>query len=501
MKAKRYLALLLAAALALGLSACSRPSRRPALPAAPLQSTFKQDEADLGQGETASLQSAPTMERAEAGIAQAIASEQTTEELLAEFTAPLEDENALYQDYTIEHRTAYKALRAQPEAVIMLVLPELLSDVTALERYSDDTSRTTLLYCLLKDTLQNEPFSWDGDSYRYLSDMLAEFIQFVSGHEVSDGDDWFTEHAPLTGLCAAVMKAKPSLRLNMTACEPTTNAQALTNAKLVFAAALENRDAERFGFEAWEDGMADGFDFTTDWTLMQNEAGAVTLTATDPDTGEAVSLCYEPNEAERRSLLSGYGALVRTTADGETLRLPSQNCERAFVPAGSGDRVQDYEMVLENGVEIGMDYNTVLSLIGTPDKVWSDAMAGMGMASEGVSYSFLYDDRLVPRLWSVEFRFAEDTFLQTTSALPAAREIALGDSMQSVFEKIPAVDTVLKKWALQQIYGWDDPEGGTATLQFVADSFYVLDLVTPGGRVLSITFARLDNTVKWIDLS
>lgn len=70
--------------------------------------------------------------------------------------------------------------------------------------------------------------------------------------------DWFTQHAPLTGLCAAVMKAKPSLRLNMTACEPTTNAQALTNAKLVFAAALENRDAERFGFETWEDGMADG---------------------------------------------------------------------------------------------------------------------------------------------------------------------------------------------------------------------------------------------------
>lgn len=213
MKQKRLVAALLTLVLLAGLTGCARKSRRPALPAAPLQSTFKQDEADLGQGETASLQSAPTMERAEAGIAQAIASEQTTEELLAEFTAPLEDENALYQDYTTEHRTAYKALRAQPEAVIESVLPELLSDVTALERYSDDTSRTTLLYCLLKDTLQNEPFSWDGDSYRYLSDMLAEFIQFVSGHEVSDGDDWFTEHAPLTGLCAAVMKAKPSLRL------------------------------------------------------------------------------------------------------------------------------------------------------------------------------------------------------------------------------------------------------------------------------------------------
>ena len=118
-----------------------------------------------------------------------------------------------------------------------------------------------------------------------------------------------------------------------------------------------------------------------------------------------------------------------------------------------------------------------------------------------MSYSFLYDDRLVPRLWSVEFRFAEDTFLQTTSALPAAREIALGDSMQSVFEKIPAVDTVLKKWALQQIYGWDDPEGDKATLQFVADSFYALDILTPGGRCFNITFARIDHSVKWMDVS
>ena len=106
MKQKRLVAALLTLVLLAGLTGCARKSRRPALPAAPLQSTFKQDEADLGQGETASLQSAPTMERAEAGTAQAMAPEQTTEELLAEFTAPLEDENALYQDYTTEHRTA-----------------------------------------------------------------------------------------------------------------------------------------------------------------------------------------------------------------------------------------------------------------------------------------------------------------------------------------------------------------------------------------------------------
>ena len=499
MKAKRYLALLLAAALALGLSACSRPSRRPALPAAPLQSAFKQDEADLGQGETASLRSAPTMERAEAGIAQAMAPEQTTEELLAEFTAPLEDENALYQDYTTEHRTAYKALRAQPEAVIMLVLPELLSDVTALERYSDDTSRTTLLYCLLKDTLQNEPFSWDGDSYRYLSDMLAEFIQFVSGHEVSDGDDWFTQHAPLTGLCAAVMKAKPSLRLNMTACEPTLNAQVLTNAKRVFAAALENRDAERFGFEAWEDGMEDGFDFTTDWTLAQEDTGAVTLTAVDPDTKQAASLRYLPNEAERESLVDGFGTLLWTKPGGETVEMPSQNADAAFAAATYAEPMQDYEFVLENGVETGMDYNTVVSLTGLPNQVWSDTMAGVGMEAGGVMYVFGYDEQLILRLHQINFRFAEDTSTGVTAELPAAREIALGDTMQSVFDRLPDGDKTLKKWAEQTVYA--DETGAKAWLQFVADSYYVLDITSPGGHWLSITFARLDNTVKWIDMA
>ena len=493
MKAKRYLALLLVAALALGLSACSRPSRRPALPAAPLQSTFKQDEADLGQGETASLQSASVMKREAAGTAQAMAPEQTTEELLAEFTAPLEDENALYQDYTTAHRTAYKKLRQRPEEVIALVLPELLENTAALECYSDDTSRTTLLYCLLKDTLKDETFCWDSDSYRWLSDMLAEYIQFASWHALQGDEAYFDEYAPLMGFSVAVMRSKPALRLNMT--------QALTNAKQVFAAALEGKDAERFGFDAWPENAANGFDFTTNWTLSQNEQGEVTLTAVDPDTKEKAVLTYTPNAAEMHSLLSGYGTLTLTKPDGEPISLRSQNADAAFSPVTNASPIQDYEMVLENGVEIGMDYNTVLALIGTPNQVWSDTMAGMGMERLGVMYDFHYDENLVMRLHNISFRFAEDTSTGITSALPAARGIALGEAMQSVFSKMPAYDTTLKKWAVQEIYGWADPSGGTATLQFVADSFYALDLVTPGGRCFNITFARIDNSVKWMDVS
>lgn len=496
MRAKKKVAALLAVFLLLTLTGCSRPNRRPALPAAPLQSSFTAESADADTQKASA--GAPMMKSTMMDAAPE--PEQTTQELLEAFVQPLDQQDALYQDYTEQHRSQYKKLRQRPEEVIELVLPELLSDVTALERYSDDTSRATLLYCLFKDTLQNEPFSWDGDSYRYLSDMLAEFIQFVSGHVLAGDEAYFDEYAPLMGFSAAVMQQKPALRLNMTPCAEVTNAQALTNAKLVFAAALDGRDAEKFGFAPWPDGMASGFDFTTEWTLTQSAAGEVTLTAVDPDTNETASFTYIPNAAELHSLADGYGALLWTKTDGEQVSLASENRDRTFHAASYHEPIQDDEIVLENGVETGMDYNTVLALIGTPDQVWSDTMAGMGLVSQGVIYSFQYDDQLVMRLENIGLRLAEDAFTNTTSELPTARGIRLGDTMQFVFEKMPAVDTTLKKWALQEIYGWADEAGGTATLSFVADSYYVLEIKTSGGHYLSITFARLDNTVKWADI-
>lgn len=493
----KRIALLLSLVLLASMTGCARKSRRPALPAAPLQASLTAESADTG--ETASTdEMAPMMKSAAVSASRAVVMEEPVETLLEQFVEPLENEDALYQDYVQAHRSAYVKLRQRPEEVLPLILPELLSDREALECYSDDTSRTTLLYCLFKDILQGEPFSWDGDSYRYLSDMLAEFIQFVSEHELEDSG-WFEENAPLTGLCAASMMTKPSLRLNMTACEGMSNAQALTNAKRVFAAALEGRDAESYGFDAWPDGVEQGFDFTADWTLSQAETGDVTLTAADPDTKETVSLRYIPNGAERESLLNGYGTLIWTKAGGETVELPSENAHLTGQGAVSfAVPVQDSECVLENGVETGMDYNTVLLLIGEPNQIWSDTMAGVGMEAGGVMYVFNYDEQLILRLRGINFRFADDTSTGVTSTLPAAREIALGDTMQSVFEKLPDGDKTLKKWAWQEVY--TDESGACANLQFVADSYYVLDIVSPGGHVLSITFARIDQTVKWMDL-
>ena len=125
-------------------------------------------------------------------------------------------------------------------------------------------------------------------------------------------------------------------------------------------------------------------------------------------------------------------------------------------------------------------------------------MAGVGMEAGGVMYVFNYDEQLILRLRGINFRFAEDTSTGVTSTLPAAREIALGDTMQSVCDKLPDGDKTLKKWAWQEVY--TDESGACANLQFVADSYYVLDIVSAGGHVLSITFARIDQTVKWMDL-
>ena len=119
----------------------------------------------------------------------------------------------------------------------------------------------------------------------------------------------------------------------------------------------------------------------------------MTLTAVDPDTGETVSLRYLSNQAERESILNGFGTLLWTKADGETEELPSENAHLvASCVRGRDTPVQDGEFVLENGVETGMDYNTVLALIGKPNQVWSDTMAGVGMEAGGVMYVFNYDD-------------------------------------------------------------------------------------------------------------
>ena len=158
-------------------------------------------------------------------------------------------------------------------------------------------------------------------------------------------------------------------------------------------------------------------------------------------------------------------------------------------------------MTLENGVQMGMDYNTLLELLGTDAAVVpvnTDCLPAL--EKQGVRYYCSIDESYVRRLSSVSFRLAEDTDLNKTAELPAARGIRLGDSMQSVLARMPDRGVTLNGAEYQAVYGYDHSDMDYAYLQFVANSFYSLALNTVGGQSLHIVFAHADNTVKMMDL-
>ena len=155
--------------------------------------------------------------------------------------------------------------------------------------------------------------------------------------------------------------------------------------------------------------------------------------------------------------------------------------------------LQASEFTLPHGLRFGMSYDEAHRLCG--DSV-SDAFAGEtggSFSCEGYTYSFDDEDSL----YYVMIRSAADG--GATAPTPTFRGICLGDSMESVFDKLPCTDRELKQWAMQTVY--DDGAGHSAELEFVAGSFYSLRLYTPEGYVAAITFAHEDNTVKYIDLS
>ena len=157
----------------------------------------------------------------------------------------------------------------------------------------------------------------------------------------------------------------------------------------------------------------------------------------------------------------------------------------------SNTPLQASEFTLPRGLRFGMSYDEAYWLCG--DAV-SDAFTGevgRSFTCEGYTYSFGDDDILY-------YVMIRSTSGESDSA-PTVRGIRLGDSIDSVFDKLPCTDRELKQWAMQTVY--DDGAGHSAGLEFVAGSFYSLRLYTPEGYVAAITFARADNTVKYIDLS
>lgn len=154
--------------------------------------------------------------------------------------------------------------------------------------------------------------------------------------------------------------------------------------------------------------------------------------------------------------------------------------------------LQAGEFTLPRALRFGTSYDEALRLCGSHAENEDSGDGWKSFQCEGYRYVF-YDDALS----CVYIRsVADGGNMEPTT--PIFREIHLGERIESVFDKFPCTDRALKQWELQTVY--DDGEGHTADLQFVANSFYALRFCTPEGYTAMITFAHADNTVKSIDL-
>lgn len=156
--------------------------------------------------------------------------------------------------------------------------------------------------------------------------------------------------------------------------------------------------------------------------------------------------------------------------------------------------LQDDEVTLPHGVRFGMTYEQAHKLCAAYAENEESGDEWRSFDCEGYHYTFNADDVLI----SASIRSAADGG-NVDPVTPIFRDIRLGDTMESVFDKFPCTDRELKQWVSQIVYG--DPDSGEyAELQFVAYSFYMLGLHTTGGYHAAIVFSRNDSTVKWIDL-
>ena len=154
--------------------------------------------------------------------------------------------------------------------------------------------------------------------------------------------------------------------------------------------------------------------------------------------------------------------------------------------------LQAEEFTLPRALRFGMSYDEALRLCGSHAENEDSGDGWKSFQCEGYHYAF-YNDALS----SVYIRSVADGGNMDPTT-PIFREIHLGESSESVFDKFPCTDRELKQWELQTVY--DDGEGHTADLQFVANSFYALRFCTPEGYTAMLTFAHADNTVAYIDL-
>lgn len=231
------------------------------------------------------------------------------------------------------------------------------------------------------------------------------------------------------------------------------------------------------GLVVWGTGCA-----ADDAAVADGQAGDGDNAVAADNVGAADSVEERPDAAGEK--VSDEGAVDGDT-DGVAESVPVVR-STAYDTRVSGD-----EMVLHNSVRFGMTYDEVAALCGyageAPDEEYCS------FECDGIWYGFGRDDAGELMLTHINV---------TEEAVDASifRDIRIGDSIESVFARIPARDTELKKWAIQDLYGsgiYD--EDGYACLEFIAMSYYGMRIRTAGGSA-HITFSRDDICVKWIEL-
>lgn len=163
--------------------------------------------------------------------------------------------------------------------------------------------------------------------------------------------------------------------------------------------------------------------------------------------------------------------------------------------------VQDCELVMENGVFFGMDYNLVKEICGGDVYEFeSDDESVASFLSDGVFYGFSADEKGILRLSSMNMQDSQEYYGDYGIVnMGLFRDIHIGDTLESVFAKIPAEDTTLRKWQWQDIYGPNE-DGSYAALEYVVNSYYALRIGTPGGYMANFIFSREGNKILWVEI-
>ena len=169
------------------------------------------------------------------------------------------------------------------------------------------------------------------------------------------------------------------------------------------------------------------------------------------------------------------------------------------VAADSTMPIQPCELMLPNGVYLGLDYATTMQLAQAyrGSRVYRGQTMGDNFTVDGVSYYFAADDHGVLRLDSYSVKTTE-------LAMPGfLRGIKLGDSLQSVLDTIPTADWQPEVLYSQVLYGEDLISGDRAVLDWNSSiyhpSYYTL-IIKSGEDSANIKFDH-DGSVSGIYVS